>query len=279
MKSSRRGRLETGCSWDTGLIRELNEDSILCTRFDIKTHSRVISAGLFAVADGMGGHSAGEIASDLATRTLFASCLSGLLSDPPAPPLSVLATAFDEANSKVIDFASNRNLRGMGTTLTAALVIDGDMYVVHIGDSRCYVINARETIQVTRDHSVVQHLLDVGAITLEQAKNHPRRSELTRVLGHSRDIVPDLYHIKLYAGDNILICSDGLCSVLPSNKISETVMGSPSPSQACIDLTAQANLAGGPDNISVIIVKPKNLPSWQAMVTAETSIRRLKCGV
>jgi serine/threonine protein phosphatase PrpC len=95
------------------------------------------------------------------------------------------------------------------------------------------------------------------------------------VLGYSRNIVPDLYHVKLYAGDNVLLCSDGLCGVLPSHEISETVISAPNLNQACIDLTAQANLAGGPDNISIIIVKPDNLPSWQAMITAQTSIRRI----
>jgi serine/threonine protein phosphatase PrpC len=271
----REERLETGYSWETGLLRELNEDSILCTSFELRTHLGSISAGLFAVADGMGGHSAGEIASDLATRTLHAECISGLLAQSPAPPLSILASAFEKANSNVLDSASDSELKGMGTTLTAALVIGGELYVAHIGDSRCYVINTRETIQVTKDHSVVQQLVDAGTITLEQARSHPRRNEITRVLGYSRNIVPDLYHVKLYAGDNVLLCSDGLCGVLPSHEISETVISAPNLNQACIDLTAQANLAGGPDNISIIIVKPDNLPSWQAMITAQTSIRRI----
>ena len=267
--------METGYSWDTGLLRKLNEDSILCTSFDLRTHLGVVSAGLFAVADGMGGHDAGEIASDLAVRTFHVECISGLLAQSPAPPLSILNAAFDKANSEVLDAASDSDLHGMGTTLTAALVIGGDIYVAHIGDSRCYVINSWETIQVTKDHSVVQQLVDAGTITPEQARNHPRRSEITRVLGYSRDTVPDLHHVKLYAGDNILLCSDGLCGVLPLDKISEAVIGSPNPNQACIDLTAQANLAGGPDNISVIIAKPSNLPSWQAVITAQTNIRRI----
>jgi len=266
--------LETGYSWDTGLLRELNEDSVLCTSFDLRTHLGIISAGLFAVADGMGGHSAGEIASDLVTRTLHTECIAGLLAKSPAPPLSILAAAFKKANRKVLDSATEAELKGMGTTLTAALVIGGDLYVAHVGDSRCYVINRRETIQVTRDHSVVQELLDAGVITPEEARNHPRKNEITRVLGYARNIVPDLHYVKLYASDNILICSDGLCGVLSSAEISETVIGAPNPNQACLDLTAQANLAGGPDNISVIVVKPDNLPSWQAMVTAETSLRR-----
>jgi serine/threonine protein phosphatase PrpC len=267
-------RLETGYSWDTGLLRGLNEDSILCTTFDLRTHLGVISAGLFAVADGMGGHNAGEIASDIAIRTIQAECISGLLAKCPAPPLSILADAFNKANNNVLDSASDRDLKGMGTTLTTALVIGGDIYVAHIGDSRCYIINTRETIQITKDHSVVQQLVDAGTITAEQARNHPRRNEITRVLGYSRDIVLDLHHLKLYAGDNILLCSDGLHGVLPSNRISETVTGSHDLKQACIELTAQANLEGGPDNISVIIAKPSSLPSWQAVVTAQTSIRR-----
>ncbi len=271
----REKRLETGYSWDTGLLRQINEDSILCTRFDLRTHLGLVSAGLFAVADGMGGHSAGEVASDIAIRTLHARCIAGLLAQYPDPPLSVLATAFDETNRQVLDAAGDKGLEGMGTTLTAALVIDGDLYVAHIGDSRCYIINRRETIQVTKDHSVVQQLMDAGSITAEQARNHPRRNEITRVLGYSRDIVPDLHHLKLYAGDNILLCSDGLHSVLTSEEISEAVTGSHDPNQACIDLTAQANLAGGPDNISVIIARPGSLPSWQAMITAQTSIGKI----
>jgi len=268
-------KLEIGYSWDPGLLRDINEDSILCTSFELKTHSDVISAGLFAVADGMGGHSAGEIASDLAIRALHTGCISGLHAQSPAPPLSILASAFVEANRSVINSAVDRELKGMGTTLTAALVIDGDLYVAHIGDTRCYVINTGETIQVTKDHSVVQQLVDAGDITPEQAQNHPRRNEITRVLGYSWDIVPDLYKVKLYAGDNILLCSDGLSGILSSNEIAETVLSSPNPNQACTDLTAQANLAGGPDNISAIVVKPGNLPALQAVITAQTSIRKL----
>lgn len=130
-------------------------------------------------------------------------------------------------------------------------------------------------MQVTKDHSLVQQLIDAGTITAEQARNHPRRNEITRVLGYSEEIIPDLHQVKLYAGDNILLCSDGLCGVLNSNEIAEIVLDSPNPNQACIDLTARANLAGGPDNISAIVVKPGNLPSWQAVITAQTGIVRL----
>ena len=264
--------MEVGYNSDPGLLRELNEDSVLCSSFDLRTHLGTISAGLFIVADGMGGHSAGEIASDLATRTFYLQCISRLLSSLPNPPVSVLTAAFEKANSNVFESARNRNLQGMGTTLTAALVVGGDIYVAHVGDSRCYIINTRETIQVTKDHSVVQQFIDAGIITPEQAINHPRKNEITRVLGYSADTTPDTYHLKLFSGDNILLCSDGLSGVLTSNKISETVINALNPKQACLDLTAQANLSGGPDNIAVIVAKPPDLPYWQAAVTAETSI-------
>ncbi len=265
--------MDIGYGWDTGLLRKLNEDSIFFTSFDIRTHLGASSAGLFAVADGMGGHNAGEVASDLAIKTFFAECLAGLLDRSPSPPLTIMSGAFSSANNAVLEAADDRELNGMGTTLTAALVIDHDMYVAHIGDSRCYIINTRETLQITRDHSVVQQLVDAGKITQEEARNHPRRNEITRVLGYAEDSLPDLIHVKLYAGDNILLCSDGLCGVLPEKKLSGAVLNSPGPSQACAELTAEANLAGGPDNISVIVARPVNLPSWQALTTAKTSIR------
>ena len=269
--------METGYRWDKGLSRDINEDSILCTKFDLMTHIGIISAGLFAVADGMGGHSSGEIASDIAIRSLQTICITSLSARciAPSPPLLIMANAFNEANCNILNSARDIESRGMGTTLTAALVIGEDMYVAHIGDSRCYVINSFDTIQVTKDHSVVQQLVDTGTITAEEARNHPRRNEITRVLGYSGETIPDLHHIKLYAGDNILLCSDGLHSILSSNDIIDIVLGSTNPDQGCADLTSQANLLGGPDNISVIIIKPSNLPSWQAVVATQTSIRKI----
>jgi len=265
--------LNTGYGWDTGLVRKLNEDSIFCSTFDLRTHSGVISAGLFAVADGMGGHDAGEIASDLAIRIFQSECISGLLTRASVPGLPLMAAAFDKANSAVIEAAAEKSLQGMGTTLTAALIVGQDMYLAHIGDSRCYIINSREAIQVTTDHSVVQELVDIGQISPSEALGHPRRNEITRVLGYSASSVPDLIRIKLYAGDNVLLCSDGLCGVLPHDRIEETVLASQSPTQACADLISQANLVGGPDNISVVIASPAGLPSWQALVSAKTGVR------
>jgi protein phosphatase len=220
----------------------------------------------------MGGHDAGEIASDISIRAFHAECISGLLNRPSDPGLSVMSAAFNKANSAVLEAASERSLQGMGTTLTAALIIGQDMYIAHIGDSRCYIINSRETIQVTTDHSVVQELVEAGNISPSEAQTHPRRNEITRVLGYNADALPDLIKVKLYAGDNILLCSDGLCGVLAPGRIEETVLASQGPGQACADLTSQANLAGGPDNISVIIARPDGLPSWQALISARTGV-------
>jgi serine/threonine protein phosphatase PrpC len=265
--------LETGHGWHTGLSRDINEDSILYTGFNIKTHLGTSSGGLFAVADGMGGHSSGEIASDFAIKTFQAYCMYHLFTRQDISPLAVLSAAFEEANDRILDAAGSAELKGMGTTLTAALIMGEDMYIAHIGDSRCYIINAGETMQVTRDHSVVQQLLDSGAITMEEARIHPQRNLITRVLGYSKDVVPDLHQIKLYAGDNILLCSDGLHGVLSADAIARAVLDTPDVNRACAELIAQANQAGGPDNISVIIVKPGNLPYRQAILTAQTGIR------
>jgi serine/threonine protein phosphatase PrpC len=265
--------MKAGYSWDTGLMRKLNEDSIVCVTFELRSHAGTLSSGLFAVADGMGGHNAGEVASDLAARSFQAECMSILLAEPSVSPLSAMAAAFKKANNKVAEAAQDRSLQGMGTTLTAALIMGQDMYVAHIGDSRCYVINGRESLQVSKDHSLVQQLVEAGLLAPEQARTHPRRNEITRVLGYSTDTVPDLLHVKLYAGDNILLCSDGLHGVVEPDMLTQTVVETADPDQACIKLTALANEAGGPDNISVIVVKPDNLPSWQAMISAGTSVR------
>ncbi len=265
--------METGYGWDTGLVRKLNEDSVFCCTFDLRTSSGTISAGLLAVADGMGGHDAGEVASDLAIRIFQAECISGLLAGQKSPGLPLLSSAFSKANDAVLEAASERSLQGMGTTLTAALIAGQDMYVAHIGDSRCYIINSREIIQVTTDHSVVQELVDTGHISAEEALTHPRRNEITRVLGYSADSGPDLIQIKLYAGDNILLCSDGLCGIIPGDRIQETILAARSPAQACSDLVSQAILAGGPDNISVIVARPAGLPSWQALISAKTGVK------
>jgi len=261
--------------WDSGLTRQTNEDSILCVHFDITTHAGSLSAGLFAVADGMGGHNAGEIASDIAVKCLAAYCIPALTSNTGRDPLSILAAAYRETNNAVLAHAGNDDFRGMGTTLTTAVIIGSDIFMGHIGDSRCYIINDREIIQITKDHSTVQLLVDEGIITREQAWNHPHKNEITRVIGLNDETEPDFHHLKLYSGDTILLCSDGLCGVLPTDIIAATIRNAPGLQEACDTLIQQANTSGGPDNISVIIVQPDNLPSWRAVIESQTFVRSI----
>lgn len=280
--------MQAGCRCDIGRTRRLNEDSVVCLVFDVGIGGNGQPTGLFIVADGMGGHNAGEVASRVGATTFMEECLSNLLeqvgrsgaggtgqNSPVLAPYVALEAAVARTNKVLFEMSRERQtLHGMGTTLVAALIIGGELYVVSIGDSRCYVINSRETIQVTRDHSQVQEMLDAGLITEEQARTHPQRNVITRVLGYYHEVTADYYQLKLYQGDNVLLCSDGLWGVLSDQMIAQTVLASSTPQEACAELVAQANQLGGPDNISVIVVRPEKVPSWFDIMTAETELVR-----
>lgn len=276
--------MQIGYKCDIGQTRRINEDSLLCLKFDAQSSTGVHEATLLLVADGMGGHNAGEIASELGTRVVGIECMKQLtasFSKPvikggkaaPDNPQSALNNALSIANRLLFDEAGKRKgLQGMGTTMVAALIIGQDLYIAHVGDTRCYIINNRETLQITRDHSQVQEMVDAGLLTAEQARNHRSRNVITRALGYYQEVSIDSHNPKLFQGDNILLCSDGLWGVLPDRKITEVVLSAESPEQACSELVALANQLGGPDNISVVIVRPAQLPSWQELVTADTQI-------
>lgn len=278
--------MQIGFSCDVGQKRQLNEDSVMYLKFDAKFHSGAESAGLFIVADGMGGHNAGEVASEWGIRTFVREWLSRLLepvnqferdeATTADEPNDILDSGIKAANKLLFEKAKEKEiLQGMGTTMTAALIIGQNLYVSHVGDSRCYIINGRETIQVTKDHSEVQEMVDAGTITREEARAHPRKNVITRVVGYYQEVESDSYHRKLYQGDNILLCSDGLWDVLSDKKITEILVASDTPQQACDELVAQANELGGPDNISVIVVRPERLPSWQGLLTLDTQARKV----
>ena len=276
-----------GYSCDVGQKRKLNEDSVMYLTFDSMSYSGEESAGIFIVADGMGGHNAGEIASEWGIKTFARECLFRLLQPVDQfeqdeasnvnGPDNILSLGIKAANELLFEKAKGKDaLQGMGTTLTAALITGQDLHVTHVGDSRCYIINDRETIQVTKDHSQVQELVDAGLMSREEARVHPDKNIITRVVGYYQEVESDSYHRKLYEGDNILCCSDGLWDVLSDQKISEIVLSSETPQQACIELVAQANQLGGPDNISVIVVRPEHLPEWQELLTLDTQAKRLE---
>jgi len=220
---------------DVGRGRPENEDSHLVDPED----------GLYAVADGMGGHRAGEVASATAIDALKAAYLGGQRLDEAvgAANAAVFARAAEDAA-----------LRGMGTTLTAIALHDSTAELGHVGDSRAYLMRDGSVTQVTEDHSLVEQLVREGRLTPEEAQNHPQRAIITRALGVDPDVQVDTYRIDLKPGDRLLICSDGLTNMLSDDTIAQTLRRHADPQQAAETLVDMANQAGGDDNITVVLV-------------------------
>jgi PPM family protein phosphatase len=232
-------RVVVGATSDVGLVREANEDSYLIER------------PLYAVADGMGGHLAGDVASSTAVRVISEQASSASPSDPES--LVQIVTA---ANSAIFEKArADSGLRGMGTTCTLALV-DGDRALIaHVGDSRAYLLSDGALEQLTEDHTLVSRMVREGKIRPEEAQHHPQRSIITRALGVDSEVEVDLLDIELHLGDRLLICSDGLSSLVGDDSIQTSLREISDPQEAAERLVAQANDAGGDDNITVIILE------------------------
>lgn len=225
-----------GARTDVGYTREHNEDSLL------------VQPPLYAVCDGMGGHEAGEVASEIAVKELRAHA-------PAEPDADALGRAVDEANLAIIRAVSEGIGReGMGTTCTAAM-LDGDhLAIAQCGDSRAYLLHEGALQQLTRDHSLVADLIERGEIQPEEARTHPWRSYITRALGLDPRIHADLYELAVQAGDRLMLCSDGLYSMIDDAEICRIMMSKPDPQDAANALTDAALAAGGNDNVSVIVV-------------------------
>jgi protein phosphatase len=225
---------------DVGQRRDANEDSVF-------TSSR-----LLAVADGMGGHVAGEVASSAAIAAV--TDLDQRLAESEVDPAEALSEAVTDAVQRLTALAEeDPALQGMGTTMTAMLWEGTRFVVAHVGDSRAYRLRDEDLEQITRDHTVVQELVDQGRITPEAAMTHPSRSVLTRALQSGGHADPDVFAVEAKAGDRYLICSDGLSDVVPSGLIKETLVSTPDPQAAVQKLVELANAGGGPDNITCIV--------------------------
>jgi PPM family protein phosphatase len=235
-------RLVFAAATDVGRMRKNNEDSYLS------------SQPVAAVADGMGGHSAGEVASAIAIEELAALRDRGPWENETAAT-DDLKQAILRANLRIREMAArDRKLNGMGTTLVA-LLEDGDMvHVANVGDSRGYLLRQGELSQVTVDHSLVQELVDDGRLSPEDAERHPQRSVITRALGIDPEVEFDLFTYKLQVGDRLLLCSDGLSDVVEPAQIRKVLLKVPSAQRATRELVSVANANGGPDNITVIVV-------------------------
>jgi protein phosphatase len=218
----------------------------------------VMEPPLYAVADGMGGHRAGEIAS----RDALAALLENA---PRLADANALARAVRAANRAVIaSAAKSRTRTGMGTTLTAAMVDGTHVLVAHVGDSRAYLLHDGELTRITEDHSMVADLVRRGAITEEDARFHPQRSVITRALGSDAEMVADVFDVTASAGDRLLLATDGLTGMLPDDYIAEILTQERDPDTAAAKLVEAANRAGGYDNITVVIVEIGDAPASAA---------------
>ena len=223
---------------DIGLLREGNEDS------------GYAGPRLLVLADGMGGHAAGEVASSVAV-----AMLASLDDDSPGPDiLDRLSSAVQNANTHLRDMVlGDPDLEGMGTTLTALLRAGSRFGLVHVGDSRCYLLRNDELQQITKDHTFVQTLVDEGRISAEEASHHPQRNIIVRALDGREDVELDLSIREAKAGDRYLLCSDGLSDVLSEETIRDTLAEAGAPDRAAEALVELALRGGGPDNITAIV--------------------------
>jgi serine/threonine protein phosphatase PrpC len=227
---------------DTGRQRRANEDSLLAR------------APLFVVADGMGGAQAGEVASRIAVESFQHG-----LNDASAPEVS-LATLAMQANARIHELShSNAEHAGMGTTLTAVYVGDGEVAIAHVGDSRAYCLREGTLLRLTDDHSLVDELLRQGRLTPEEAVEHPQRSVITRALGPEGTVEVDTRSFRARAGDVYLLCSDGLTTMLSEEQIADLLREHPRLHDAGEALIAAANEAGGRDNITVVLLRLEEL--------------------
>lgn len=259
VSNSRSRQLRNGQASDVGLVRPQNEDASLVLESILESDQTMETVGLFIVADGMGGHHAGEVASALAVRTVA----SGLIQDVFLPYFQQSAhqanqLSLTDALQKTVEAANqavHTEVPGSGTTLTCALVMGSHAYLAHVGDSRAYLYYNQELKQITRDHSYVDKLVELGQITVEAAAVHPQRNVLYRAVGQGEQLEIDTYPLDLPVGSRLLLCCDGLWGMLPDSGIQTILAEAASPQEACDRLIAAANEAGGRDNITAIVVE------------------------
>lgn len=232
---------------DVGRKREINQDYVFATDEPLGA-----LPNLLVVADGMGGHKAGDFASKYTVEVLEEELKHTLKEGPE----EVLLDAVQTANSKLIEAAGKDiKLEGMGTTLVVATVIDHTLYFVNVGDSRLYLIN-KDIRQLSRDHSLVEEMLRLGGINEEEARHHPDKNIITRAIGVKEKVEADFYEFSLRKGDIILMCTDGLCNMVDDEEIFAIIKGARDIVEAGQTLIDRANENGGKDNIGIVLAQP-----------------------
>ena len=231
---------------DIGQKRQMNQDFIYTSAEPVGN-----LPNLFVVADGMGGHNAGDFASRYSVSVLVET----IKKDKNFNPVKIIRNGIEEANREILaQSRQNETMAGMGTTMVAATVVGGYAYVANVGDSRLYV--AGETLkQITQDHSLVAEMVRLGELSPEEARNHPDKNIITRAVGTADAVKIDFFDIKLEPGDQILMCSDGLSNMVSDRDIQEILQTAQGEDRAQ-ELVDQANANGGKDNIAVIVIEP-----------------------
>lgn len=233
---------------DIGKKRKINQDYVYNTDVSIG-----FLPNLYIVADGMGGHKAGDYASKECVNTIIHYVNEN---KEAYTPISLLEDAIKEANSKIYkESKSNEEYEGMGTTVVATTVIDNTMYVANVGDSRLYLLKDDIMKQITEDHSLVEEMVKRGEISESDAKIHPNKNIITRALGTASDVMVDFFELEVDKTDRVLLCSDGLTNMVDEREILDIVNHEENMNDSISKLVEKANQHGGKDNISVILIE------------------------
>ncbi|MBN2007395.1 MAG: serine/threonine-protein phosphatase [Anaerolineae bacterium] len=251
------GTFALGWLTDVGRVRGHNEDALFVFMGEQNASDATLPFALLMLADGMGGHQAGEVASSLSLRVaahhlisqVYAPLLSGSSGDLSLH--EIVSEAVSKANRLI-----TQDVPGSGCTLTCGLILGQRIFIGHVGDSRAYLLRQGEPLKcLTKDHSLVSRLKEMGQLTEEEAAVHPQRNVLTRAIGQGDSLEVDVTTHKLQPGDRLLLCSDGLWTMMEESDITRTIEESASPAQACVRLVGAANAAGGNDNITVVLAE------------------------
>lgn len=244
---------------DLGMVRGNNQDAMLSVLLASASSDDVPQCALFVVADGMGGHHDGEKASALTVRTIAQHVITELLvpllgkqmDDPDRPAITdILRAAVQEANEAV-----GKHIPEGGTTATCVVILDELAYIAHVGDSRAYLITQDSMEQITRDHSLVQRLIELDQLTPAEAAEHPQRNVLYRAIGQNENLDVDAITRRLPPGSSLFLCTDGLWNMVSEELIRTVIADHADPQEACQQLVHLANERGGPDNITVVLVR------------------------
>lgn len=240
--------MKTASLTDKGKRRQLNQDVVYSSELPVGN-----LPNLFMIADGMGGHKAGDYASRYAVDTV---CSEAARSDEKTPE-RILQGAINVANADIFELSNeNRDFEGMGTTLVAATIDGKRLKVGNVGDSRLYIVNGKHIRQITVDHSLVEEMIRMGGLDRESARTHPNKNIITRAVGVAYAVFADFYEVELQAGDIVLLCSDGLSNMLEDEEIRMIVNAQRDIMEKAEALVRAANQNGGRDNISLILIEP-----------------------